>query len=79
MALSRKCDSCGADLYSGTITQVIMSGNGQVAGAMLDLCSACSDNVVKDTKVKKAYENFMKRMAAQAPPPSPSKPTPTQG
>ena len=62
MATTRTCDSCGASLNTGSITQVIVSGDGTVAGAMIDLCAACGDGIEKDAKVKKAKENFHKRM-----------------
>lgn len=69
MATAMTCDSCGKTIDSFTQrTQIIMPSTENIAGSMIDLCSACSDAVVKDAKVRKADENFKKRMTTPTPP-----------
>lgn len=60
MGMARTCDSCGATI-TGDPTQIILPSDGTVAGAMIDLCKACSDAVRKDAKITKAKDNFTKR------------------
>jgi hypothetical protein len=63
MAHLRICDSCGKDISNDMtgMTQVMTSRPGN-AGVSVDLCAACSADLMKDKKLLKAIDTFDKKM-----------------